>query len=259
MNTLWSYTRCSSLDQARNGYSLSVQNASVIRYSAELLGRAEFSNFVSGTFFVERAVSAFKLDLTKRPEGAKLHAALRKGDHVIFPKSDRGFRTMKDFIFTWDSWDNLGVVIHYVDMQMDFSTAAGRFFLQMRIGQAEFESHQISERTKEALAWMRENKMPTGAYPTIGYKFVGKAKPGRKNAGKKVAKCPKQQEIIRMIIRLRFTEKMSFERISNTVERWLARKEGRREILQCNQPPWPPKKCYRVVQLYLKEMNEKDG
>ena len=59
-------------------------------------------------FFVETGVSG-SIPLADRPEGARLIAAVSKGDAIISPKLDRMFRSASDALATLEELKGEGI------------------------------------------------------------------------------------------------------------------------------------------------------
>ncbi len=147
------YVRVSTQEQAGEGVSLDVQKAALRNYCA--MRGAELVDVV-----VDAGVSAGK-PLSSREGGRRVLAAVAAGDvaGVVAFKLDRLFRDCADCLSVVRKWDALGVALHLVDLggqTVDTSTAMGRFFLTVMAGAAELERNLIGERTKAALAHIRE-------------------------------------------------------------------------------------------------------
>jgi putative DNA-invertase from lambdoid prophage Rac len=95
-----------------------------------------------------RGLVAIK-ELRLRPQGSWLDRTLQRGDAVIIPKLDRGFRNTQDMLNTLEVWERRGVTVHLLDCQVDTSTASGRLFMTMLAAIAEFERSRIIERIRE--------------------------------------------------------------------------------------------------------------
>jgi DNA invertase Pin-like site-specific DNA recombinase len=114
-----------------------------------------------GEAFQERAVSAYKVDFLKRPEGMRLNLVLRPGDHVVILRFDRAFRNVLDFLNVWKSWDIRDIILHVLDQPMfDMSTAQGVANAQMMAVFAEHESRMKSQRLREMAHFNRMQGFP---------------------------------------------------------------------------------------------------
>jgi hypothetical protein len=65
------------------------------------------------------------------------------------------------------------VEMHSVSESLDTATPHGRFVLTLFGGLAQMEREVIAERTRGALAWKRENGLPT-SHPPLGFKSIGR-------------------------------------------------------------------------------------
>lgn len=164
------YIRCSHEDSAESGLGLEAQEENCQRYYHMLKGRhpdLEWAGMV-----VDAAVSAYRKPLLQREGGARLGLKVRKGDHILFARLDRGFRLVPDFYNTYQMWENMGITIHFVDQQLDLSTAIGKFFAGMMAVIAQWQSDYISERTREGLARSKKRGGPGGSTTPLGKKRV---------------------------------------------------------------------------------------
>lgn len=89
----------------------------------------------------------------KRPGLAKLLALAktRQVDAVAVVKLDRLFRSLRHLVSTLEEFQALGVVFVATADNVDYSTPAGRFFVQVLGSLAEFEKSLLRERTMMGL------------------------------------------------------------------------------------------------------------
>jgi len=179
--------RVSTAKQVESGLGLSDQRARLEAYCA--LRGLEIASIVT-----DEGESAGK-PLGKRTGGAQLLEMIRKRsiDAVVVLKLDRAFRNASDALATSDAWDRAGIALHVADMAgsaMDTTSAAGRMFLTMLAGFAEFERNLVAERTTAALAHKaRSGDMRLGKDAPYGWKYEGKA----------LVLEPKEQEILAFV------------------------------------------------------------
>lgn len=128
--------------------------------------------------FEEPAVSGGTI-LRERPEGAWLMAMLSECDTVIFTKVDRAFRDVPDCLVTASDIAAAGKSIHFLDMGVDTTTAAGEMFLTFMVAMARFERRRISERITEALAVVKAQGRKIGP-AGFGYRNAARVVEGRK-------------------------------------------------------------------------------
>jgi site-specific DNA recombinase len=131
--------------------------------------------------FEEPAVSG-GTSFRERQEGAWLMALLDECDTVIFTKVDRPFRDTPDCLMTVADIDDAGKSLHFLDMGVDTTTAAGEMFLTFMVAMARFERRRISERITEALAVVKAQGRKIGPAP-FGYRNLAHDVNGRKVDG----------------------------------------------------------------------------
>jgi DNA invertase Pin-like site-specific DNA recombinase len=105
-------------------------------------------------------VSARKIALHNRPEGKRMCEDLEPGDHVFFTSISRGFRRAAECIQRFQTWWEMGITAHMLDMNVDMSTPYGRAILGYMAVGAELESDLNSERRKEIVAHKRKTDQP---------------------------------------------------------------------------------------------------
>jgi putative DNA-invertase from lambdoid prophage Rac len=112
--------------------------------------------------------------LFERPSGRNLLTLLQPGDHVVWAKLDRAFRSVIDGASTLAMLGARRVFVHSLDLGLDTSTAIGRCICTVMLAFAELERSYASQRTKDALRVKRDAGKPAGAKPPIGWHKVGK-------------------------------------------------------------------------------------
>ena len=91
----------------------------------------------------------------------------------MFARLDRAFRGVADFAVTIEKWMKRGVLIQFVNPQVDLTTAYGMAFAQVAAVFAQLESAIKSERLKEAQARGRERGQKMGRHASFGWKQDG--------------------------------------------------------------------------------------
>jgi DNA invertase Pin-like site-specific DNA recombinase len=109
---------------------------------------------VWGGWYRDTAVSG-KKPIKERKAGGALCERLRRGDHVILSRFDRGFRDAVDATVTLQHWQNMGITAHFLDMNVDGSTTFGKMLLTLCMYFAQIERERIGERTRQAQQHIR--------------------------------------------------------------------------------------------------------
>ena len=160
------YVRVSTEDQAREGVSLSAQEARIAAYCAAM-------GWTVAESIRDAGESAKSL---KRPGIAMTLDAIRCGvvGRIVVAKLDRLTRSVRDLADLIDLCAKHDVALVSVGETLDTSTAAGRMVVNMLGVVSEWEREAIGERTATALAHKRQQRTAYGATP-FGYIRVGDA------------------------------------------------------------------------------------
>jgi DNA invertase Pin-like site-specific DNA recombinase len=158
-----------------------------------------------GGLFIDAAVSGSTL-FAEREAGGRLNGILRRGDHVIMAKLDRGFRRTDDCCHTVNRWKDTGITLHIRDLNLDSSTSSGDLVLKLLAVVAEWERRRIGERTAAATRIARQNGKAANGYAGFGFKYVGP-----KGHRRRVAD-PEERAAMKQIVKLR-CDGWSWERI----------------------------------------------
>lgn len=103
------------------------------------------------------------IPIRDRPKGGELFQKIQRGDYLIVPKLDRGWRNMEDFCRQINFFLRVGIKLIIGNIpDMDIHTPVGKVILQVLAAFSEFEREQISERTKAGLAKKKALGEPTG-------------------------------------------------------------------------------------------------
>lgn len=154
---LYAMTRASTLKQA--------ESPATQRENMEAARRA--MGLPEPTFLDEPlGTSGKSLRFARRPMGAFVMRALRKGDTLMVTKIDRLGRNLRDIYDTVDVLCKRGVniiVLHGWGGQIiDMRNAAHRIMLLLFAWFAEYEAEQIAERTKAGLQHRRDAGLCAG-------------------------------------------------------------------------------------------------
>ena len=152
------YVRVSTVRQVEEGNSIQSQIEDIRNYakSRGLILRSRNIVIDDGT--------SGRIPLWERPNAQRLLKLVESGryNHVIVTKLDRMFRLTNDAIMSIDEMKEAGVSLHIINMggqSLDTSSAMGQFILTFIASIAQLERGLISERTKEAMTYLRRNRM----------------------------------------------------------------------------------------------------
>jgi len=175
------YVRVSTEGQVEDGVSLDAQE-SKIRAWAELNGAAEIR------IFKDAGISGSRSD--NRPGLQAALGAVSPGDVLIVYSLSRLSRSTKETLTLSEVLQKRDVDLVSLSEKIDTTSAAGKMVFRLLAVLSEFERDQISDRTKAALQYKKQNGEKTGGDVPFGY---------RARAGKLYAD-PKEQEAVRLIL-----------------------------------------------------------
>jgi DNA invertase Pin-like site-specific DNA recombinase len=246
MPSAYGYTRVSTQDQKDSGLSLEAQKQDIERYYQYLLAP---KGIVWGELFVDPAVSGNIL-FAEREAGGRLIGELRRGDHVITAKLDRGFRRTDDCCNTVNRWKDSGITLHIRDLNLDTSTPTGDMVIKILSIVAEWERRRIGERTAAATRIARQNGKAANGCAGYGFKYVG-----AKGHKRRVAD-PEERATMKRIVKAR-CDGWPWEQIYfDFLKQGITTREGRE---------WSLSRIYRACQAELvlmqkeMEMNAQGG
>ena len=249
MPKIYAYIRVSTEEQASSGMGLAAQEHRAKAYFDYVTTLPEYKDFGWGGVCEEAGVSAYTVPLLQRPAGRDLNAKLEAGDHVVFLRMDRAFRSVKDFLNTYELWELRGINVHFLDLGVDMSTANGRLTLHILASVAQWESDVKSERIKAALAEKKSRKRKHCRHSPFGFKYRGKNRVAVPDYGEL---C-----ILRYISLLRDNEGLSWRKISDRIERVLSSREGRKILVEWNRR-WKWQSCQRAYDAWQRITSHKD-
>jgi putative DNA-invertase from lambdoid prophage Rac len=164
MAKVYGYGRHST---ARQSLTEQAQKEKVEDYVGRALAEHEY-----GGWLYDQQTSGSK-PMFERDQGRELWALVQPGDHIVWAKLDRAFRSVIDGATTMDMLAHKGVFVHSLDLGLDTSTPVGRCISTVMIAFAELEREYGRERTREALRSKRERGLPYGIHIPMGWKKVG--------------------------------------------------------------------------------------
>ena len=157
-NRAIAYVRVSSARQVDEGNSMANQSAAIQQYAK---GRG--LKLLSRDIVHDEGVSG-GIPLWERAGGRLVLRRVDSGKfgHLIAMKMDRLFRITSDAIHTVDELHDVGIGLHIISLSgqsLDTSTSMGRFFFQIVASFSELERGLISERTREGMAYLKDNHL----------------------------------------------------------------------------------------------------
>jgi DNA invertase Pin-like site-specific DNA recombinase len=136
-------------------------------YETNLKGRG----YVLNTHVFEDRQSARSVCWADRDAGRELFKVVTAGDVILAAKQDRVWRSVRDKENSLFFLGQMGIEIVILDMNIDTTTASGKFAAGIVALQAQWESDVRSERMKAAFAVRRARKTPRKKHPPPGWKF----------------------------------------------------------------------------------------
>lgn len=164
------YTRVSTEDQAKEGFSLDAQ-ISRLRSYCEARGWQVYDEFIDDGYSGRD---------TRRPAYQMMLSKIDDWDVVLVLKMDRIHRNSRNFMEMMDLLRNQNKEFVSMTESLDTSTAMGRFVVDIIQRIAQLESEQIGERVyagmhqkaKTALDWLDPEKSPyLGFNHPFGYDY----------------------------------------------------------------------------------------
>lgn len=124
-----------------------------------------------GGWYADTAVSG-ATKLLQRTAGKALCERLRAGDHVIFAKMDRAFRSAMDQAVMLEWFKKKGVKPHFLDAGVDATTPVGEMVLGILAHVAQWERSRIGERVRQANGERRRQGQAGKVKASLGFKIV---------------------------------------------------------------------------------------
>lgn len=131
------YTRVSTEDQAKEGFSLAAQRQRLEAY-------CEAQGWEVADFYVDDGHSGRN---TRRPAYQRMMEEREKWDIILVMKMDRIHRNSKNFMMMMENLEKWGKKFSSMNESLDTSNAVGRFVVDIIQRIAQLESEQIGERT----------------------------------------------------------------------------------------------------------------
>lgn len=164
------YTRVSTEDQAREGFSLEVQKNFLLQY-AKSFGWEVFCSIPGKEIYQDDGYSGY---ITDRPAFQRLlfDARNKKFDLLMVYKQDRLSRKLKNLLEILEELDSLGIGFKSATEPFDTTSSAGKFSLQMLGSCAEFERNRLIERVFPGMIMgVKKGHWQGARYAPYGYRY----------------------------------------------------------------------------------------
>jgi len=96
------------------------------------------------------------VNFAQRPEAKLLMKKLKKGDHLVFLRPARAFRSVKDMIDVVDILHQKGITIHLAESGMKTGEVSFQLCMQIMVLMAQIESEENGRRSRDVRKWMWE-------------------------------------------------------------------------------------------------------
>jgi DNA invertase Pin-like site-specific DNA recombinase len=240
MAMVFGYTRVSTKDQADSGLGLTAQKEAIERYIAYRFGG---DGVAYGNLFVDKAVSG-DIPFAEREYGGQLNLTMSRGDHIVVAKLDRAFRRTDDCCLMVEKWNERGIILHALDVNLDTSTDSGQMIIKILAVVAEWERKRIAERTHAARQIAKALGKPLNGHAGYGFMYVG-ARGHRRRVPDPVERA-QMKKIVEWRMQGNSWEGLYFHFLQNGI-----RRKGGRE--------WSVSRIYRAFLAELKLMAEEAG
>src|SRR3989449_1076784 len=192
------YSRVSTEDQAKQGFSLAAQARRL-----HLFARAQHW-IVSGEY-VDDGYSGRDV---RRPEYERMLRERDRWDAILVLKMDRIHRNSRNFMAMMDDLARSGKDFVSATESLDTSTATGRFVVDMLQRIAQLESEQTGERVHMGMRQAAEEGKFLGMSDPYGYRYD--------SAAKNLVVVPAEAAVGRGNFRLFPGERRSLQAVSGT-------------------------------------------
>jgi len=164
------YTRVSTEDQVREGFSLEVQRTYLLQY-AQNFGWEVFCSMSGRDVYMDDGYSGGNMD---RPALQRLlfDARNKQFDLVLVYKQDRLSRRLKDLLGLLEEIDSLGIGYKSATEPFDTTSSAGKMAIQMLGSCAEFERNRLVERVFPGMVvGVKRGHWQGARYAPYGYRY----------------------------------------------------------------------------------------
>src|SRR3989449_1967578 len=204
------YTRVSTEDQAKQGFSLAAQ-------ARRLHAFARAQRWTVSAEYVDDGYSGRDV---RRPEYGRMLLERDRWDAILVLKMDRIHRNSRNFMAMMDDLARSGKDFVSATESLDTSTATGRFVVDMLQRIAQLESEQTGERVHMGMRQAAEEGKFLGMSDPYGYRYD--------SAAKNLVVVPAEAAVVREIFRLARHERRSMQAIAEALNaRRVPTKRGR--------------------------------
>ena len=173
------YTRVSTEDQAKEGFSLGAQLEKLRSY-------CKARDYEIGGEYIDDGYSG---RYVKRPAYTRMMEEMEKWDTILVIKMDRIHRNSKNFMLMMENLKKSGKEFVSMTESLDTSTAMGRFVMDIIQRIAQLESEQIGERVYIGMEQKaKTNGGVLGFNIPYGYNYSSEKLILNENEGKNVTK-----------------------------------------------------------------------
>jgi len=165
-------------------------------YSDEITRYCGYRNLVLKEIFSDIDYSGYN-NSEKRPALNELVRRRHEFSAVIVPKLSRFGRSLKHLTQLFETFDNDGIALVFLDLGMDTRTSQGRLLRNIMASFAEYESDVRADYTRANFRLVTQQGRPYGGPPPYGYLY------DRQN--RTYQPHPKNADVVRFIFR-RFDE-----------------------------------------------------
>lgn len=213
------YTRVSTEDQAREGFSLEVQKNFLVQY-AKSFNWEIFCSIQGKEIYEDDGYSGYIMD---RPAFQRLllDARNKKFDLLVVYKQDRLSRKLKDLLSILEELDSLKIGFKSATEPFDTTSSAGKFSLQMLGSCAEFERNRLIERVFPGMIeGVKKGHWQGARYAPYGYTH--------NKESKKLEANPAEAKIVKEIFSLYRTGKSTAQIAAHYYELGIPSRQGGR-------------------------------
>jgi len=215
------YTRVSTEDQAREGFSLAAQLKRLRAYCAS-------QKWTIAGEYVEDGHTGRDV---RRPAYQRLLQERDAWESILVLKMDRIHRNSRNFMAMMDDLRKWGKDFVSATESLDTSTATGRFVADMLQRIAQLESEQTGERVHMGMLEAAQEGRFLGMSDPYGFRYDSQTK--------NLAVVPEEAEVVREVFRLYYNDSRSMQAIADSLNaRGAPTKLGKR---------WTKRQVFRIL------------